>query len=138
MSSEYYMSSEYSKIATTLPPGRTSDRACPAWLVVCVWIFALLFPLLALSRQSFWIDEAITGNAASQPSLTEWWRSLKTVNGSDVQMPFYMVYVWAWEKLFGRSELALRFANYPWFVLGQVAAGSLWRDRRKGLLLVTI
>jgi len=41
--------------------------------------------------------------------------------GSDLQMPFYMLYLWAWAKVFGSSEIALRAANLPWFVLGLFA-----------------
>lgn len=110
----------------------------PKWLAVGIWIFAAAVPLLAISQQSFWIDEAITGNAAIQPTLSSCWQSLAHINGSDLQMPFYMLYVWAWEKIFGGEEMSLRLANYPWFLLGQLAGAFIWSDRRKGLLFVLI
>ncbi len=105
---------------------------------MAVWLFALLFPLLAISNQSFWIDEGITGNAARPGTLGGCWTALRIVNGSDLQMPFYMVYIWGWDKLFGDSEWVLRLANYPWFVIGQIAAAHIWRDRNKGLLFISL
>jgi hypothetical protein len=110
----------------------------PRWVNAAVWIFALSFPLWAISTQSLWIDEAITGNAVRQPTLHACWASLLSVRGSDLQMPLYMAYVWAWEKIFGGSEIALRLANYPWFVAAQIAGSFFWPDRRKGLLFIAI
>jgi hypothetical protein len=94
--------------------------------------------LLAISSQSFWIDEAITGNTATQSTLHLAWEELARINGSDLQMPLYMFYVWGWEKIFGGSEWALRMANYPWFLFGQISAAFIWSDRRKGLLFVLV
>lgn len=126
-------------VQAKVPEQKTSPTSrLRSSLTVIGWIFALVFPLVAISQQSFWIDEAITGNAARQPVLRSWWQSLVTVNGSDLQMPFYMLYVWAWEKIFGSSEIFLRLANYPWFLLGQMAGAFIWRDRRKGLLFIVI
>ena len=117
-------------------PGAASAVALPRWITAIVWSFAMLFPLVAITQQSLWIDEGITANAVMQPTLRECWRSLAAVNGSDLQMPLYMAYTWAWEKVFGNSEFALRLANYPWFICAQVAGGFIWRDRRKGLLFI--
>jgi hypothetical protein len=110
----------------------------PRRLSTAIWVFALVFPFLAISGQSFWIDEAVTGNAAVQPTLRLWWQTLASVNGSDVQMPLYMLYTWGWEKPFGGSEISLRLANYPWFLAGQVAGAFIWADRRKGLLFMAV
>lgn len=110
----------------------------PRWVTIVVWTFALGFPLFAVSQQSFWIDEAITGNAARERTVLSGWQSLRAINGSDLQMPFYMFYAWAWEKLFGASEISLRLANYPWFVLGQVALAGIWQDARKRLLVIIV
>jgi len=40
---------------------------------------------------------------------------------SDLQMPLYMIYMWAYEKVFGSSEWILRAANLPWFAIGMFA-----------------
>src|SRR5690348_9517308 len=40
------------------------------------------------------------------------------VKTAEVQMPFYMAYVWGYEKAFGTGEWALRFATAPWWAAG--------------------
>lgn len=84
----------------------------------------LLVGALAVSNQSLWIDEAHSAAKAIQPSLTKWWTTIVQDKGSDLQMPFYMLYLWAWAKVFGTSEIALRAANIPWFMAGLPAL--LW------------
>jgi uncharacterized membrane protein len=75
----------------------------------------------ALTSQSFWMDEASTATIATQPTLTDWWRLLSHYTGSDTQMPFYMLCIWGWVKLWGCSEWGLRAANLPWLLLGLLA-----------------
>jgi hypothetical protein len=93
-------------------------------LTVCV---VALLPLLAFSNDSLWIDEANSALKAMQPSLTSWWHVLVSEKGSDLQMPFYMFYLWAWEKMAGHSELALRLANVPWLALAHYSLYRLCR-----------
>jgi hypothetical protein len=82
---------------------------------------ALVVCGLAISNQSYWIDEANTAIKASQPTLAKWWQEMTIMKGSDLQMPFYMVFAWGWEKLVGLNEFALRAGNAPWFLLGLIA-----------------
>jgi len=81
----------------------------------------LVAAFLAVSADSLWIDEAFSAHFAVAPDLAGWWRTLKATGPPDVQMPLYMGFLWAWEKLFGSSEWALRAANIPWFLLAQAA-----------------
>lgn len=89
---------------------------------------SLLVGLLAISHQSFWIDEPFTARYAIQPDLAGWWGALKVSAGPDIQMLVYTLYLWCWEKLFGSSEFALRAANIPWFLLAQA---SFWFGLRR-------
>jgi hypothetical protein len=82
---------------------------------------ALLTGMLAITGQSFWIDESSTATIASQPTLANWWSYLFTSVCSDTQMPLYMLYIWGWQKLFGCSEWILRASNLPWLLLGFLA-----------------
>jgi len=82
---------------------------------------ALAISLAALSAKSLWIDEALTAVKAMQPNFHSWWQAMLQERTSDLQMPFYMFYMWAFEKVFGANEWTLRFANLPWFVAGAVA-----------------
>lgn len=86
------------------------------WLVL-----ALVVCGVAISHQSFWIDEACTAVNAHQPTLTKWWHEMMVIKGSDLQMPFSMLFTWGWEKLVGLDEFALRAGNVPWFLLGVLA-----------------
>jgi hypothetical protein len=81
----------------------------------------MLVGALAVSNQSLWIDEAHSATKAIQPSLAKWWTAMVQDKGSDLQMPFYMLYLWTWAKIFGTSEAALRAANIPWFAVGLLA-----------------
>ena len=91
-------------------------------------IVSLLVGAFAITNQSLWIDEANSALKAMQPSLLTWWHTLLSEKGSDVQMPVYMFYLWAWEKIAGHSEVALRLANLPWLFLANF---SLARAARR-------
>ena len=101
-----------------------------------LWIIGLVF-ILAVSRQSLWIDEAFTATLSSEGSLRAWWRTLLGVRSSDIQMPGYMLYMWGWVKLFGSGEWALRAAGLIWFVPGLVAmaAGFPSRTQRMAVMV---
>ena len=71
---------------------------------------------VAISGRSLWIDEAATAVQAMQPDLGSWWQLLVQEKTAHLQMPFYMLYIWGYEKAFGSSEWALRLANAPWFI----------------------
>lgn len=73
---------------------------------------------LAISNQSFWIDETLSAVKAMMPTFGDWWQGMVGEKASDLQMPLYMVYLWGWEKLFGPGEWVLRAANLPWFGIG--------------------
>lgn len=91
----------------------------PVWLVPFVLAFGL--GAVAISTQSFWPDEAVTGIIAMQPTPGAWWHAMRFSPGSEQQMPIYMAYMWAWEKLLGGSEWLLRASNLPWLALGLLA-----------------
>ncbi len=72
---------------------------------------------VGVSSQSLWIDEANSAAKAITPDLSHFAQSMLAERGSDVQMPLYMAMLWAWSKVFGPSELALRAMNIPLFAL---------------------
>jgi len=59
--------------------------------------------------------------------MGDWWAQMVRERASDLQMPIYMFYVWAYEKVFGSGEWVLRMANLPWFVTG--VAVFAWGQR---------
>jgi 4-amino-4-deoxy-L-arabinose transferase-like glycosyltransferase len=93
-------------------------RLLEPWPLVVV--FALLM-LVAVSHKSLWIDEAVTANLAEQPTLGKWWHVISTSGMTDVQMPLYTIFVWAFAKFFGVGEFPLRLAGALWLVPGLAA-----------------
>lgn len=106
------------------PVGGCKSRAAayerllePRPLVV---IFVLLM-LAAVSGGSLWIDEIITVYFAVQPTIGQWWHVISTSHANDLQMPFYMIFIWGIEKIFGTGEFPLRLAGTLWLVPGLTA-----------------
>lgn len=77
--------------------------------------------LVAIPRQSFWMDEGSSAFKALMPTLKDWWHMTLRVGGSDVQMPIYMFLLWVWHQLGAASEYALRAVNLPWLILAVLA-----------------
>jgi hypothetical protein len=88
------------------------------------WIFmagAILACLLAVTARSLWIDEIETARIARQPSLADACRQVNEIHGSEMQMPLYVLWIWACAKFAGAGELALRAVNALWFIPGVLA-----------------
>jgi hypothetical protein len=115
------------------PIGSSTESKQPAWIWPLAALVCMAAMMLAISGQSFWIDEAYNGWKSSQPTLSGWWHEMVKWDGSDLQMPFYMAYSWAWEKVFGHGEWGLRAANLPWVLLGVLAV-----PRRQAAFLVLV
>jgi hypothetical protein len=94
-------------------------------------LFLLAVVLAATTNHSFWIDECVTATFACHENLATTWREVVHFKFSEMQMPFYITYMWAFARLFGSSELTLRLAALPFFVGGMtllvVAAGRRWQ-----------
>lgn len=94
--------------------------------------------LLSISGESYWTDEITTATFAARPTYRGFWESL-TTTGSEMQMPVYAHYMWAWARIFGHGELAMRCANIPWMVLlvaGWLLLLARHRTRRVAVLLL--
>jgi len=95
-----------------LPDSPTANR----WLVPLGVAAVMLVFLFPVSARSFWIDEAWTAHFAHMDTLQQWWASLVAERETNLQMPFYSAWIWAVEKVVGRSEFGLRYVNLCWFV----------------------
>ena len=108
----------------------------------CPWVWALpalAVCFVAISSQSLWIDEAFMARKAAQPTLADWWRMMPEGNGSDLQMPLFMIYLWGFAKIFGLGEWALRAANIPWFAVGATAfISALPKPQRVAVAIATL
>lgn len=88
-----------------------------AWHPVALSLLALAVGLVAISSQSLWMDEGSTAFKALMPTFKDWVAMTYRLGGSDIQMPFYMIAVWAWVKAGFLSEYALRCINLPFLIL---------------------
>jgi hypothetical protein len=98
-------------------------------VILAVLAASLMVGAFAISTQSFWIDEATSLIVAMAPNPAEAWKYAQAVGGSTIQMPLYHVYLYAWHKVFGSGEWAMRASNLPWFLLAQLAFLILLRAR---------
>lgn len=106
-------------------PTRSLDglvhRLIPA-LTAAALLLALALRLSPALRQPMWLDEAWTGMIASQHGFGAMLRQVR----DDANAPLYYVVIWAWAKLAGVSDLALRAPNLV-FGLGAAAVALLQR-----------
>ena len=92
---------------------------------VAMWVASL-----AVSGQSFWIDEGNSAFKAVAPTWAEFCARMAEYRGSDLQMPGYMGLLWVWEKAWGQSEFALRSLNIPFFCLAILIVGLALNSSR--------
>jgi hypothetical protein len=99
----------------TVEKNKSNEHSVGWFILIC-----LIWTTLAVSDQSFWLDEAHgAGWKANQKTLSEWWNDDIAQKGStDSQIPLYVLYIWAYAKVFGSGEWVLRAANLPWIFLG--------------------
>ena len=95
-----------------------SKRVSITELVVFIALQVLVM-LLAISAESLWIDEFWTAYFAEVGSLREWLELVLIPKGS--QTPIHFLQYFLWGRLFESTELTLRLANLPLFVLGQLS-----------------
>ena len=122
--------------ATAEIPPDTSTLSRP--VILAVLAASLMVGAFAITSQSYWIDEAFSLVVATAQSPAEAWKYAQAVSGSTLQMPLYQTYLYAWHKIFGGGEWAMRASNLPWFVLGQLAFLVLLRHRPRLALLACL
>ena len=113
----------------------TEDEAPDTGRGRAVLIFSLgmaLLLCLAITRQSLWIDEAVTAWYAAQSGLGHLVGTVLKTRKSEAQMPLYILYIWAWARAFGTGEYALRASNIPfaWLFTAALAWTSYHVFRR--------
>jgi len=82
-------------------------------------VLQLAVMALAVSAQSLWIDEFWTAHFATLSSLQDLISLVLVPSGS--QTPLHFGHYYLWGRFFEPTELALRLANLPLFLLGQLS-----------------
>ena len=106
-----------------------------------LWILCAICYTLAISLSirggSLWTDEAFSAWEASHSTFAGLLHSLRIGDSSDLQVGGYYLWLFAWVRLFGVSELALRTANIPFVAVFSLALvwGSFRLLRSKWLWL---
>ena len=118
------MKSSVSGIPTTLSSPKKIKTDSWQDSVFVPLLAALGVGLVAVSSDSFWIDEGLSAVKAIAPTPAGVWQELRAEANTNLHMLFYMFALWGWEKLAGPSEWALRALNIPFFMLGVTA---LWK-----------
>lgn len=93
------------------------------WTIFWLSLLGLFLGFVAVSNDSYWIDEASTLDKSIRPTVATWWERLRWEGTSNLQLPLYLLYAWGWEKLFGHGEWATRAANIPWLVVTMASFG---------------
>jgi hypothetical protein len=98
-------------------------------------LFVVLGGLAMISGDSLWIDELETMRMAQIDVLADAAGAIARSHNSEAQMPGYLMYAWAWEKLAGRNEWALRLSNLPWLLVMVGAAARVSATLKLRLLV---
>ncbi len=80
-------------------------------MISAVVASAVLVCVLAIDRQSYWMDELGTWSYARAQGLQSWVITFLNIDNSDGQLPLYHFLIFAWSRLFGVEEVALRSLN---------------------------
>jgi len=91
---------------------------------------AIVTALIAISGESFWVDEGSSAIKAMQSTVGGWWHALLWERNSNMQLPLYLLDLWAWEKVFGASERMLRLGNVPFLLLTVYGLWLAFREDR--------
>ena len=86
-------------------PGGTLSRLRPLWPLGALLALAAAVRFSTLDLQSFWYDEAFTPVHVLRASLGS---TLHGVVHTENSPPVWYVLAWAWSRLFGTGEVALR------------------------------
>lgn len=86
--------------------------------ITTIFLFVILSIIcfISVTSWSLWVDEAITAEMYSVGRFSELINQFQIRQGSEVQMPGWIVFMWGWCNFFGTSEYALRASN--WIFIG--------------------
>ena len=107
---------------------------------IIIFIFVILLVFIAIGDYSLWGDEGSTAYFASQSSFGDLVQQFLKWRKSEAQMPGYVAYIWAWAKILGHSEIALRYSNIPfliWFYLTLIHS-RLSKSNKITIILLTV
>lgn len=91
------------------------------------WMLTVLVVLLAVSNESFWIDEMTCKRIAGSGTWGAFVENIQAEGGSDSQMPLFQVMMFVWNELAGGDEWGFRLINVFLFLIGMCSMGYYLR-----------
>ncbi len=80
--------------------------------------------LAGLTHQSLWYDEGYTATLAQAGNFKDFWRQFGAFTMSEHLQPLYYFFIFAWSRIFGVSDAALRMPSVLFSTGAGVAACS--------------
>lgn len=77
-------------------------------LVIVATIITLI---IGINAKSLWIDECLVYRCINFSNVKEVLKTALDASGSEKQMPLFLLFAWAWSRIFGLSEIAMRSVN---------------------------
>lgn len=84
---------------------------------------------LAISSQSFWIEEGQSLLSGTAQGPIQAWYYAHAIGLPALHYPLYQIWLFIWHNIFGSSEWAMRASNLPWFLAAQLSFLLLLRHR---------
>jgi hypothetical protein len=107
-------------MSESIPVSSPASKA--SWLgALGIALAGVLVCSLAISHQSYWIDETDVVYKARLPSLADWW-GIISQGGSELQQPLYPLMVWGLGRFLPLAEFTVRCLNVVWFIGGSIVA----------------
>lgn len=89
-------------------PGAPAERLPSWWPLAALTLLAAALRLATLDLQSFWYDEAFTPVHVLHASLAATWHAFVHTENTP---PLWYLVVWAWSRVAGTGEVALRLPS---------------------------
>ncbi len=102
-----------------------AGRLSSWWPLAALTLLAAVLRLATLDVQSFWYDEAFTPVHVLHASLAATWRAFVHTENTP---PLWYLVVWAWSRVAGTGEVALRL---PSALAGIATVGVAWGIARE-------
>ena len=112
-------------LARTEPAVSANGRLPSWWPLVALTLLAAALRFSTLDLQSFWYDEAFTPVRVLHPSLGA---TLRSVVHTENTPPLWYLIAWADARIFGTSEIALR---WPSALAGAATVPVVWAIARE-------
>ena len=117
--------------STIAPPPRQIGWSVRLLGISLIALVVVLTRVTGITAQSLWYDEGFTLDFVSVPHLSDLFEKLTNSNGSDALQPLNLLLVYAWTRLTGLSELALRAPSVIFAVIFVAAAYWAINDPRR-------